>query len=404
MNKNSAEVVCVGSELLYDRINTDINIISRTMAKTGYSIRRCTIVGDDKKEIQDVVSVALKRSDIVFITGGLGPTSDDLTREAIAELLKKKLVFSEDVWETIYSRLHKRGIKEIPEINKRQAYIIEGAEVIINVVGTAPGLILNTKKKMLVLLPGPPAELSPMVKTFAERIKDAEEIKTYCFGISGLPESVVEDKINRFFTEKGIRYTILASPQIIEILIPSPGVLTSVPEIEDFLINSFAENYLGMNPPTLPVIIGNLLKAKKLKLAIAESCSGGLAGKILTDIPGSSEYFQGSFVVYSNILKKRVLGVPKSVLKKYGAVSKTCALYMAKGAKKKGKADVSISITGIAGPSGATPEKPMGLVYIGIGLPKNKFYIHKFIFPGDRNRIRERAVYQALELLRKYLI
>ncbi|MGI6595947.1 MAG: CinA family protein [Candidatus Ratteibacteria bacterium] len=147
-----------------------------------------------------------------------------------------------------------------------------------------------------------------------------------------------------------------------------------------------------------------MLKAKKLKLAIAESCSGGLAGKILTDIPGSSEYFQGSFVVYSNILKKRVLGVPKSVLKKYGAVSKTCALYMAKGAKKKGKADVSISITGIAGPSGATPEKPMGLVYIGIGLPKNKFYIHKFIFPGDRNRIRERAVYQALELLRKYLI
>lgn len=404
MNKNSAEVVCVGSELLYDRINTDINIISRTMAKTGYSIRRCTIVGDDKKEIQDVVSVALKRSDIVFITGGLGPTSDDLTREAIAELLKKKLVFSEDVWETIYSRLHKRGIKEIPEINKRQAYIIEGAEVIINVVGTAPGLILNTKKKMLVLLPGPPAELSPMVKTFAERIKDAKEIKTYCFGISGLPESVVEDKINRFLTEKGIRYTILASPQIIEILIPSPWVLTSVPEIEDFLINSFAENYLGMNPPTLPVIIGNLLKAKKLKLAIAESCSGGLAGKILTDIPGSSEYFQGSFVVYSNILKKRVLGVPKSVLKKYGAVSKTCALYMAKGAKKKGKADVSISITGIAGPSGATPEKPMGLVYIGIGLPKNKFYIHKFIFPGDRNRIRERAVYQALELLRKYLI
>ncbi|MCM8760202.1 MAG: CinA family nicotinamide mononucleotide deamidase-related protein, partial [Candidatus Omnitrophica bacterium] len=378
--------------------------ISGILARAGLSITRCIIVGDEKEEIKDAVSLSLKRSDIVFITGGLGPTSDDLTREAIAELLNKKLIFSEDIWQKICERFYKRGVKDIPEINKKQGYIIEGADIIENNVGTAPGMIIKEGNKLLILVPGPPAELTPMVEKFAESMKEKGTIKIYRFGISGVPESVVEEKIHEFFTEKGIKYTILASPQVIEMLIPSSGQLNALLEIEKFLKESFSEDYLGIDPPSLPVIIGNLLKEKELKIAIAESCTGGLAGKLLTDIPGSSEYFQGSFVVYSNILKRRILGVPKTVLKKYGAVSQECALYMAKGAKKKGKADVSISITGIAGPSGATSEKPVGLVYIGIGLPKNKLHIYRFIFPGNRERIRERAVYQAFDLLRRYLV
>lgn len=398
------EVICVGTELLYNRINTDINVISEIMGKAGYYISRCTIVGDDREEIKDAVALALKRSEIVFTTGGLGPTSDDLTREAIAELLNKKLIFSEDIWQKMCENFYRRGIKEIPEINKKQAYILEGAKVIENNVGTAPGMIINEGPKTLLLLPGPPAELIPMVEKFAECLKEKRNIKIYRFGISGVPESVVEERIYNFFTDKGIKYTILASPQVIEILIPSEGDLNDLPLIEKFLKETFPENYLGIDPPALPVIIGNLLKEKKLKIALAESCTGGLAGKLLTDIPGSSEYFQGSFVVYNNILKRRILGVPKTILKKYGAVSEECALYMARGAKKKGKADVSISITGIAGPSGGTSEKPVGLVYIGIGLPKNRFHIHRFIFPGNRERIRERAVYQAFELLRRYLV
>ncbi|MCM8777104.1 MAG: competence/damage-inducible protein A [Candidatus Omnitrophica bacterium] len=409
VNKNhlkakNVEVVCVGTELLYDRVNTDINIISGIIARAGLSIARCIIVGDEKEEIKETVSISLKRSDIVFITGGLGPTSDDLTREAIAELLNRKLIFSENIWQKICDRFYKRGLKEIPEINKKQAYVIEGGEIIENNVGTAPGMILKEGNKSLVLLPGPPVELIPMVEEFTESLKEKGTIKIYRFGISGIPESVVEERIHNFFTKKDIKYTILASPQIIEILILSSGELNALSEIEKFLEESFSENYLGIDPPPLPVIIGNLLKEKKLKIALAESCTGGLAGKLLTDIPGSSEYFQGSFVVYNNILKKRILSVPKTVLKKYGAVSKECALYMAKGAKRKGKADVSISITGLAGPSGGTSEKPVGLVYIGIGLPKNKFHIHRFIFPGNRERIRERAAYQAFELLRRYLV
>jgi len=406
LNEKRIEVVCVGSELLYNRVNTDINIISGIMTRAGFFISRCIIVGDEKEEIKEAVSNALKKSEIVFITGGLGPTSDDVTRDAIAEMLQRKLFFSDAIWQKICERFYRRGIKEIPEINKRQAYIIEGAEVIENTVGTAPGMILKEAGKVLILLPGPPAELTPMVEEWAKTLKDASkaEIKVYRFGISGLPESSVEEKIHSFFSEKGIKYTILASPQLIEILIASRGDFKDIHIVEGFLRECFSENYLGIDPPALPVLIGNLLKEKGLKIAIAESCTGGLVGKILTDTPGSSDYFQGSFVVYSNILKRRILGVPKTVLKKYGAVSEECALYMAKGAKKKGKADISISITGIAGPSGGSKEKPVGLVYIGIGLPKNKFHIHKFIFPGNRERIRERTAYQALELLRKYLI
>ncbi|MCM8821088.1 MAG: CinA family nicotinamide mononucleotide deamidase-related protein [Candidatus Omnitrophica bacterium] len=404
MKNKNVEVICVGTELLYDRVNTDINIISGIMRKVGYYISRCTIVADDIEEIKEAVSLSLKRSDIVFITGGLGPTSDDLTREAISELLNRKLIFSENIWHRICDGFYKRGLKEIPEINKKQAYVIEGGEIIENNVGTAPGMIIKEGRKTLILVPGPPAELIPMVEEFAESLKEKGPMKIYRFGISGVPESIVEERIHNFFTEIGIKYTILASPQIIEIIIPSSEELNALPEIEKFLEESFSENYLGIDPPPLPIIIGTLLKEKKLKIALAESCTGGLAGKLLTDIPKSSEYFQGSFVVYNNILKRRILGVPKTVLKKYGAVSELCALYMAKGAKKKGKADVSISITGIAGPSGGTSEKPVGLVYIGIGLPKNKFHIHRFIFPGNRERIRERAVYQAFELLRKYLV
>jgi len=405
LNDKRIEVVCIGSELLYNRVNTDINIISGIITRAGFFISRCIIVGDAKEEIKDAIEEALKRSKVIFITGGLGPTSDDITREAVAELVKKKLVFSEEIWEKIYERFYSRGIKEIPEINKRQAYIIEGAEVLENTVGTAPGMILKEAGKTLILLPGPPAELIPMVEEWTKKLKDTSktEIKVYRFGISGVTESSVEEKIYRFFSEKGIKYTILASPQLIEILIASRGEFKDIHIVEGFLRENFSENYLGIDPPPLPVLIGNLLKEKRLKIAIAESCTGGLAGKLLTDIPGSSEYFQGSFVVYSNILKKRILGVPKTVLKKHGAVSEECALYMAKGAKKKGKADISISITGIAGPSGGSKEKPVGLVYIGIGLPKNKFHIHKFIFPGNRERIRERSAYQAFELLRKYL-
>jgi len=190
---------------------------------------------------------------------------------------------------------------------------------------------------------------------------------------------------------------------MIELLIASDIAPAKLKELERRLKENFGDKYLGMNPPSLPEITGNLLRRKKLRIAVAESCTGGLAGKLLTDIPGSSDFFVGSFVVYSNTLKRRILKVPKTVIKKYGAVSEQTAMHMAKGAKKAGKSEVSLSITGIAGPSGGSAEKPVGLVYIGIGMPKNRFYTYGFLFPGNRERIRERAVYQSFDLLRKHL-
>jgi len=402
------EVICVGSELLLDRVNTDVNLLSGILLRAGFSIRRCCIVGDDRKEIMEAVASAVKRSDVTFITGGLGPTSDDITRESLCELLERKLVFDEAIWEGICERFRARGIKTFPGINKRQAFVVEGATVLKNEVGTAPGLAIKKGKKEIVVLPGPPAELAPMAERYVELMKrerKGKALKVYRFGISGMPESTVEEHLHPFMEKKGIPYTILAQPHMIEILIVSATIsLKLVSEVEKRIRQKFGDGYLGLNPPALPEIVGNLLRKKRWKIALAESCTGGLAGKILTDIPGSSDFFQGSFVAYSNVLKRRILKVPRPVLKKYGAVSEETALHMARGAKKAGKCDVSLSFTGIAGPSGATPDKPVGLVYIGVGLPKNRFYAYRFLFPGTRQRVRERAVYQGLDLLRKYLV
>jgi len=400
-----SEVICVGSELLCDRVNTDINILSEILAKAGISVKKCIIVGDEESEITDAVAESLKRSDILIITGGLGPTSDDITKDSVAKFLNRRLLYSEEIWESILEKFARRGTAP-PEINKRQAYIIEESEVIKNPAGTAPGLIVNVGEKLIALFPGPPVELRPMAEFFAGSLKKLsadKPIEVYRFGISGTPESAVEEKVQPAMKKLGIKYTILAHPQMIEILIIPGCMPEKVEKVENFLKNTFNEDYMGLNPPPLHEIVGNILKEKKLKLAIAESCTGGLASKLVTDIPGSSVYFQGAFVAYSNTVKKRVLKVSRPILKKYGAVSAETAAAMAKGAIKAGKADVSLSFTGIAGPSGETDEKPAGLVFIGIGLPGRKYKTFKFIFTGNRERIREQAVNKGFYLLARTL-
>lgn len=402
------EVICVGSELLLDRVNTDVNLLSGILGRAGFTVSRCCIVGDDIHEISEAVSSAMKRSDFIFVTGGLGPTSDDITRESVSELLKRKLVFDEEIWKGICKRLRSRGIKVFPGINKKQAYVMEGSSVVRNEIGTAPGIAVQEGTKEIVLLPGPPAELAPMAEKYVngmKRRRKGKGLKVYRLGISGASESIVEEYLYPFMKERGIAYTILAQPHMIEIVIVSPGMPAGFfPELKKHIKNRFGDSFLGVNPTALPEIVGDLLRERGWKIALAESCTGGLGGKILTDIPGSSDFFQGSFVVYSNVLKKRILKVPRTILKKYGAVSEQTALHMAKGARKAGKCEVALSFTGIAGPSGASPDKPVGLVYIGAGLPGNRFYAHRFVFSGNRQRIRERTVYQGFDLLRKYIL
>jgi len=400
------EVINIGSELLFNRVNTNINLISKILLCSGFKISKCTIIGDDKEEIKREFLNSYKKADLIIITGGLGPTFDDLTREAISEALNKELLFDENVWKEIEEKFRKRNIKP-PEINKRQAYVIKGAKIIENKNGTAPGMIIEENGKLVLILPGPPNELEPMLKDCIKIIEEKfkkKDIITNIYSIIGVPESEVETKLSDLINEMKGNFTILAHPNLIELVLTLPEEKKyKFVEVENIIKERFGIKYIGMNAPTIPEIIGNLLKEKKLKLAIAESCSGGLACKLITDIPGSSEYFMGGFVTYSNILKKKILKVPKTILKKYGAVSEEVAILMAKNAKKYGKADISLSFTGIAGPTGATPEKPVGLVWIGISY-KKKTNAYRFIFSGDRKTIRDRAVYKGFELLRETIL
>ncbi|MCX7917660.1 MAG: competence/damage-inducible protein A [bacterium] len=401
------EVINIGTELLFNRVNTNLNLISKILLTIGLKITKCTIVGDDKEEIKETFLKAFEKSDLIIITGGLGPTFDDLTKEAISEALNQNLIFKEEIWNTIIEKFKKRNIFEIPEINKRQAYIIDGSIILENKNGTAPGQILEKNGKIILILPGPPNELKPMLESCINLIKEkfkTHYIITKIFSIIGVPESEVETKLKDIIEENKENFIILAHPNLIELVLTLPENLKDkFYEIESIIKNRFGINYLGVDIPPLPELIGKLLKEKKLKLAIAESCSGGLACKLITDIPGSSEYFMGGFVTYSNILKKKILKIPKTVLKKFGAVSEQTAIYMAKNAKKYGKADISVSFTGIAGPTGATLEKPVGMVWIGICYKKN-LYARNFIFQGDRQTIRERAVYKGFELLREIIL
>jgi nicotinamide-nucleotide amidase len=401
------EVINIGSELLFNRVNTDINLISKILLQSGFKISKCTIVGDNKEEIKKEFLNSFKEADLIIITGGLGPTFDDLTREGISEALKRKLIFDEKIWEGIKEKFKKRNIIEIPEINKKQAYVIEGAKIIENKNGTAPGMMIEENGKLIFILPGPPNELEPMLKDCVKIIEEKfkkREIITNIYSIIGVPESEVETKLSDLINEMRENFTILAHPNLIELVLTLPKERKDkFIEVENIIKERFGIKYLGVNTPSIPEIIGNLLRGKRLKLAIAESCSGGLACKLITDIPGSSDYFMGGFITYSNILKKKILKVPKTILRKFGAVSEETAIYIAKNAKKYGKADISLSFTGIAGPTGGTAEKPVGLVWIGISY-KKKTNAFKFIFSGDRKTIRERAVYKGFELLRETIL
>lgn len=406
MENITVEVINIGSELLYDRVNTNINLISQILLKIGLKISKCIIVGDKKENIKEAFLNSFKNSDIVIITGGLGPTFDDVTREAISEAIHRNLVFDEKIWGKIKEKFKKRNI-EPPEIVKRQAYKIEGSYIIENLNGTAPGMMIEKNGKLIFLFPGVPFELKPMIENCLDLIEKkfkGEKNITNVFSVIGIPESEVEMRMKDIIEEFKENFTVLAHPNLIELVLSLPESMNEkFKEIDEEMKKRFGINYLGMNCPSIPELIGKILKEKKLKLAIAESCTGGLACKLITDISGSSEYFQGGFITYSNILKKKILKVPKAILRKYGAVSEETAIYLAKNAKKYGKADVSLSFTGIAGPTGGTPEKPVGLVWIGVAYKKICF-AKKFIFSGDRQTVRERAVYKGFEILRECLL
>jgi nicotinamide-nucleotide amidase len=408
-----AEIIAVGSELLTpDRVDTNSLFLTSELNKLGVEVTRKGVVGDIRADIRGAFSEALSRADIVIATGGLGPTEDDLTREALSELLGRKLESNPEVLLAIQERFRSIG-RQMAEINTRQAMVPEGAQVLENKRGTAPGLWLEADGRIIILLPGPPKEMEAMfARQVAERLAKrvggkrliARELR-----VAGLPESDVDQRIAPIYTQyKDVQTTILASPGEIQIHLRTwSGDARASEKLLDDMVDrimiSLGENIFTTKGESLEETVANALIKNESTISTAESCTGGLLAERLTRTPGSSAYFLGGVVSYSNELKSSWVDVPAELIQAKGAVSAEVALALADGIRRRTLSTLGVGITGVAGPSGGTPEKPVGLVHIALadgGTPRE----HGIRFPGDRERVRWQASQTALDMVRRYFL
>lgn len=412
----NAELISVGTEILLGNIvNTNAAYLSEKMAGLGISVYFETTVGDNEERLTMALESALSRAGIVILTGGLGPTADDITKETAAKVLGLPLYEDKNVKAAIEGYFEKRMIGRITDNNWKQAMVPEGAAILHNANGTAPGLILKSKEgdKTVILLPGPPGELKPLfeeqVVPYLEKMTDcviySRTIKTF-----GLGESMLEDAIKDLM-ENQTNPTIAPYAKTGEVHLRVTAKATDKKEAKkliqpvcDEILKRFHNNIYSLDEKeTLEESIVKLLRKHELKLVTAESCTGGLLAGRIVGVAGVSDVFSRGFITYSNKSKRKVLDVSKTTLNEYGAVSKQTAKEMAVGAAIAGHADVAVSVTGIAGPGGETPEKPVGLVYIGCHI-NEKNYVKEFVFYGNRQKIRESSVANALGLLRQCIV
>ncbi|MEN8153939.1 MAG: competence/damage-inducible protein A [Acidobacteriota bacterium] len=404
--------IAVGSELLdYNRIDTNSLYISKKLAEHGILTDMKVVVGDDPSNLSWIIKNASKRSQLVIVTGGLGPTEDDITRESAAEALKKDLIFKDSLVDDINEMFRKRGIK-MPNINARQAFVLEGAEVLHNSVGTAPGQYLDDGATRLLLLPGPPREMEPMFDKILEKsIAPLSRFFIYkrCLKFGGITESETDSLIAEIYKKyKNPQTTILASPGLIEVhlLGRSKKAIDEAKEQTDELAGKIKEKMSGHliteeDIRTEEYLINRLME-KNITLSVAESCTGGGLGNILTNVPGSSKVFLGGFIPYSNELKEISLGVKPETLKKFGAVSKEVAKEMAENVRKITGSGIGVSITGIAGPGGGTKKKPVGLVFMHLNTESSDIGQYR-IFPGGREIVKTRTINYCLNMINKFL-
>jgi nicotinamide-nucleotide amidase len=409
----TAEIIAIGSELLTPT-KTDTNSLWLTekLNEIGIEVKLKTIVGDDKLRLEETIRDALKRSDIVISTGGLGPTEDDITRTVSAQAIGCELIYLEELELDLRERFRKWG-REMPDINKRQAFVIEGAEVLPNPNGSAVGMSVEIEAKSLVILPGPPRENQPMFTNFILpklRQKAGEiYVRRRFLRVSGMGESAVDEAIAPIYKSyENVETSILFNKSEIELhLSANSDSADEADKILDELVVKIVEKLgiavFALNGETMEEVVGNLLKRQKKTLSIAESCTGGLIGSRITEVSGSSEYFIEGAVTYHNDAKIRNLSVPIELIEKHGAVSAEVAEAMARGMREKAKTDYAISVTGIAGPTGGTEEKPVGLVFIGYA-DESQVKSFKIILPGDRFLIRWRASSAALDYLRRQIL
>ena len=408
------ELISVGTELLLGNIvNTNTQFLAEQCALLGLTMYHQVTVGDNHDRLAEVIRTALKRSDVIILTGGLGPTEDDLTKEVCAEVMGFPLVEDTHTHERIEEYFRNNIYKVIPDNNWKQAIVPAGCIVLDNDNGTAPGLILEKYGKSAILLPGPPNELYPLfmnqVYPYLQKLQP-EVIRSQMVKICGVGESQVEDKILDLIDkqqnptiatyaktgEVHIRVTAKAATEEDAKKLVKPVVKEIKNRFGDYVYSTKEEE-------TLEQAVVRLLKKYELTVTTAESCTGGLLAGRIINVPGASEVYNEGFITYSNKAKRKYLDVSKSTLKKYGAVSEQTAREMATGGVFATDSDACVAVTGLAGPDGGSEEKPVGLVYIATYM-KDKVNVQKYQFKGNRAKIREQAVVKGLDLLRRSIL
>ncbi|HMD50797.1 MAG TPA: competence/damage-inducible protein A [Bryobacteraceae bacterium] len=403
-----AEIIAVGSELLTpQRLDTNSLYLTDQLNALGVEVVRKTVVGDERERLVDSILGAAARSEIVVLTGGLGPTEDDLTRDAVAQALGRTLEFDQAICDQIEERFRRFGRKMV-EINRRQAYLISGAQVLHNDRGTAPGQWLEHNGVALMLLPGPPNELKSMFEREClprlEKVLPAQAIRTRQFRCVGIPESDLDQLISPVYKQyPTLATTILAVSGEIHVHLrarsaradEAEAVVAEAAEKIDALLG---DRVYSRNGDSLEKVVGDLLRGRRATLSVAESITGGLLGGRITAVPSASDYYVGGFLAYSNEMKTSLLGVPSEMLAEHTAVSEPVAKAMAEGAKARTGSSHALSITGYAGPDGAN----VGLVFIGLASPGG-VEARRVQLPGDRERIRMFSTNTALDVLRRKL-
>ena len=413
----TAEVIAVGSELLgWSRLDTNSLFIAERLSAMAIELRAKAVVGDDRDRIGTLFRAALTRADLVVLTGGLGPTDDDLTRESVADVLGVPLVEDPAIVQKIEARFARRGLS-MPSVNRKQAQVLRGARVLDNPNGTAPGQYVEHGARVVLLLPGPPRELQPMLTKVCDEILPArvpgERIHRRSLFISGRSESHVEEAVQPIYSRwrsatPPIETTILAAPGQIELHLSmrSTDSATAGRIMDDAraqLAERLGDDVFSTDGRTMEQVVGDTLRERRLTFAAAESCTGGMMLARLTDVPGSSEYIAGGAVVYSNDLKTTLAGVPADLIAAHGAVSEPVAVALAEGIRDRSGAEVAAGITGIAGPGGGTPQKPVGTVAIAVVAPGKPAHVRTFLFPGARGMVRLSATQAALDMVRRIL-
>lgn len=399
----SAIILAIGNELVEGLIlDTNSKYMSQRLKLAGYYVVRTETLPDNLQIMKDRISVALQDADLIITSGGLGPTEDDITREAVSAVIGRKLIVNKKLSDELVQRAIKYYGKSAESVSK-QAMIIEGATVLDNPVGTAPGQLVEVNGKIILILPGPPSELIPIFENVYDKIKADDSLYTRRIKTIGIPEAILmEEYKDIIYSDPNVTVATMASYERgVEVRFTGPILLKdSIDRICDRLIPMLGDSVYALDDSDMQDVVYKLLKDNGLTVSFAESCTGGLISSTFVDIPGVSDVYKGGVITYSNESKTKILGVAQETLEKHGAVSEECVREMVDGCKRLFNSSFAVAVSGIAGPSGGSEEKPVGTVCIALATP-TKIISSTHLLRGDRNSIRRRSMLFSFDILRR---